>query len=54
MPDRRLNTDSNELVSHLKELTTALTAVHEDLVLARHAGPKRSMINRLFLPLNST
>ncbi|HEY2169232.1 MAG TPA: hypothetical protein VGJ30_06375, partial [Candidatus Angelobacter sp.] len=31
MPDRRLNTDSTELVSHLKELTTALTAVHEDL-----------------------
>ena len=31
MPDRRLHTDSNELVSHLKELTTALTAVHEDL-----------------------
>jgi hypothetical protein len=31
MPDHRLHTDSNELVSHLKELTTALTAVHEDL-----------------------
>ena len=31
MPERRLHTDSNELVSHLKELTTALTAVHEDL-----------------------
>jgi hypothetical protein len=31
MPDRRLHTDCNELVSHLKELTTALTAVHEDL-----------------------
>lgn len=31
MPDRRLNTDSTELVSHLKELTTALTAVHEDM-----------------------
>jgi hypothetical protein len=31
MPDRRLHTDSTELVSHLKELTTALTAVHEDL-----------------------
>ena len=31
MPDRRLYTDSTELVSHLKELTTALTAVHEDL-----------------------
>jgi hypothetical protein len=31
MSDRRLHTDSNELVSHLKELTTALTAVHEDL-----------------------
>ncbi|MGC2744547.1 MAG: hypothetical protein WA672_15330 [Candidatus Angelobacter sp.] len=31
MPDRRLHTDSTELVYHLKELTTALTAVHEDL-----------------------
>jgi hypothetical protein len=31
MPERRLHTDTNELVSHLKELTTALTAVHEDL-----------------------
>ncbi len=31
MPDRRLHTDTTELVSHLKELTTALTAVHEDL-----------------------
>jgi hypothetical protein len=31
MPERRLHTDSTELVSHLKELTTALTAVHEDL-----------------------
>lgn len=31
MPDRRLHTDSTELVSHLKELTIALTAVHEDL-----------------------
>ena len=31
MSDRRLHTDSTELVSHLKELTTALTAVHEDL-----------------------
>ena len=31
MPERRLNTDTTELVSHLKELTTALTAVHEDL-----------------------
>lgn len=31
MPDRRIHTDSKELVSHLKELTTALTAVHEDL-----------------------
>jgi hypothetical protein len=31
MPDRRLHTDSTELVSHLKELTTALTAVHEDM-----------------------
>jgi len=31
MPERRLHTDATELVSHLKELTTALTAVHEDL-----------------------
>jgi hypothetical protein len=32
MTDSRLNTNSSEeLVSHLKELTTALTAVHEDL-----------------------
>ena len=31
MQERRLHTDSNEVVSHLKELTTALTAVHEDL-----------------------
>jgi hypothetical protein len=31
MTDRHLHTDSNELVTHLKELTTALTAVHGDL-----------------------
>ena len=31
MTDSRSHTDSTELVSHLKELTTALTAVHEDL-----------------------
>ena len=31
MTDRRLNTDSTELVTHLQDLTTALTAVHEDL-----------------------
>jgi hypothetical protein len=31
MTDRHANTDSNELVTHLKELTTALTAVHGDL-----------------------
>ena len=31
MTDRHLHTDSNELVNHLQELTTALTAVHEDL-----------------------
>ena len=31
MTDGHLHTDSTELVSHLKELTTALTAVHEDL-----------------------
>jgi hypothetical protein len=31
MTESRLHTDSTELVSHLKELTTALTAVHEDL-----------------------
>jgi hypothetical protein len=32
MTDSRLNTNSSEeLVSHLKDLTTALTAVHEDL-----------------------
>src|ERR1700681_2855737 len=31
MTDRHLQTDSNELVTHLKELTTALTAVHGDL-----------------------
>lgn len=32
MTDSRLNTNSSEeLVSHLKELTIALTAVHEDL-----------------------
>ena len=31
MPDRHLHTDSKELVTHLKELTTALTAVHSDL-----------------------
>ena len=31
MLERRLHTDCNELVSHLKDLTTALTAVHEDL-----------------------
>jgi hypothetical protein len=31
MTDGHLHTDSTELVTHLKELTTALTAVHEDL-----------------------
>ena len=31
MTDRHLQTDSNELVTHLKALTTALTAVHGDL-----------------------
>ncbi len=31
MTDSRLHTNSSELVTHLKELTTALTAVHEDL-----------------------
>jgi|SRR5580765_2773922 hypothetical protein len=31
MPDRHLHTDSKELVTHLKELTAALTAVHSDL-----------------------
>ena len=31
MSDSHLHTDSTELVTHLKELTTALTAVHEDL-----------------------
>ncbi|HZE79983.1 MAG TPA: hypothetical protein VE604_03720 [Candidatus Polarisedimenticolia bacterium] len=31
MTESRSHTDSTELVSHLKELTTALTAVHEDL-----------------------
>jgi hypothetical protein len=31
MTDRHINTDFNELVTHLKELTTALTAVHGDL-----------------------
>lgn len=31
MMDRHEHTDSNELVTHLKELTTALTAVHGDL-----------------------
>lgn len=31
MSDGHLHTDSTELVTHLKELTTALTAVHEYL-----------------------
>ena len=31
MTESRSHTDSTELVTHLKELTTALTAVHEDL-----------------------
>ena len=31
MTDRHLQTDSKELVTHLKELTAALTAVHSDL-----------------------
>jgi hypothetical protein len=31
MTERHLHTDSKELVKHLKELTTALTAVHSDL-----------------------
>ncbi len=31
MTDRHTNTDFNELVTHLKELTSALTAVHGDL-----------------------
>jgi hypothetical protein len=31
MTDSHLHTDSTELVTHLRELTTALTAVHDDL-----------------------
>ncbi|HEX4603957.1 MAG TPA: hypothetical protein VH724_08205 [Candidatus Angelobacter sp.] len=31
MTDSHLHIDSTELVTHLKELTTALTAVHDDL-----------------------
>jgi len=31
MTESHLHTDSTELVTHLKQLTTALTAVHEDL-----------------------
>ena len=31
MTDGHSNTDSTELVAHLKDLTTALTAVHDDL-----------------------
>jgi hypothetical protein len=31
MTDRHVQTDSKELVTHLKELTAALTAVHSDL-----------------------
>jgi hypothetical protein len=42
MPERRLNTDCNELVSHLKELTTALTAVHEDLYWLAMQPPNAS------------
>src|SRR5690242_11244471 len=31
MTDRHIRTDSNELVSHLKDLTNALNALHGDL-----------------------
>ena len=39
MLDGHENTDSNELVTHLKALTTALTAVHGDLYCL-HARPR--------------
>jgi hypothetical protein len=43
MTDSRLNTNSSEeLVSHLKELTTALTAVHEDLYWLAMQAPNAS------------
>jgi hypothetical protein len=30
-PERHLRTDNTQLISHLKDLTNALTSVHEDL-----------------------
>ncbi len=53
MPDSHLHTDSTELVSHLKELTTALTAVHEDLYWLAMQSPN-AMKDPQFLLLNST
>lgn len=40
MTYRHENTDSSELVTHLKELTTALTAVHGDLYWLAMQAPK--------------
>jgi hypothetical protein len=40
MTYRHENTDTSELVAHLKELTTALTAVHGDLYWLAMQTPK--------------
>jgi hypothetical protein len=37
--ERHLHTDTSELVNHLKELTTALNAVHGDLYWLAMQGP---------------
>jgi len=42
MTDRHLQTDSKELVTHLKELTAALTAVHSDLYWLAMQTPSAS------------
>lgn len=42
MTDRHSQTDSKELVVHLKELTTALTAVHGDLYWLAMQAPTAS------------
>jgi hypothetical protein len=50
MTDRRSNTDSTELVSHLKELTTALTAVHEDLYWLAMQAPNANANDKPAVP----
>ena len=40
MTDRHIRTDSNELVSHLKDLTKALNALHGDLYWLAMQAPE--------------